>query len=316
MAKRRRIQGLLELPVSLVVESEVLGIGLSSRIADHAVRLTFPVAFPVVGGEGLAAGPGLPDELARLPSKWGALRSKNTETGEATYNVSTVRISFLTSEDYGQFLSWSAEFDSIADAYPAWWDIARSWLSAWLEMPSQLPDWSHQSLMYVVGPKGGVAPSGVMGTPFILDAPAISVAQIKGAFARASRQERLPLAQDLLLASRNALWAKDYRLAAIEAGSAAEVALATAIRGRLSRRVEPAYIKAAIEDANGVIGLYDQYLALLGPLPESKGAVMNKLAAVRNRAAHAGERPTKDDAIGALRVSGSLVNATHPLDLP
>lgn len=318
MAKRRRVEGLLEFPRRIIVEANVLGRRFSARIGGQPVQLMFPVATgeQALGPDSKTA-PSLPDVLGRLPTDWGHLRSKDEKTGYATYAVSSVRTSFLVSDIDVPGTSGYVELDSIAEDYMAWWSTVNAWLSAWHEMPSQLPDPSEESLIHVVNRTGGVAGTGVIGLLTIVDEPAATIDQITGAIRRSTRGQRISLAHQLILSSRNAIWSHDYRLAAIDAGSAAEVALASAIRQKLMRHhVKRTYVEAAIEDANGVIGLYDQYVELIGALPVSKGAAMNKLALVRNSAAHAGKTPTETEARDSLNLSSALVNSADPLPAP
>ena len=116
-----------------------------------------------------------------------------------------------------------------------------------------------------------------------------------------------------------ALAETDYRRAAIDAGTASEIALASAIRELLQAKgLNEEFIDQAIRRANGLEGLFTEYLSLGNPspvsrnVPVSRNTVINQLAHVRNGTAHAGRVPTAEEAIRAVELAHSLVIAVHP----
>jgi Protein kinase domain len=125
----------------------------------------------------------------------------------------------------------------------------------------------------------------------------------------------LPPEHRLLMQAMMALAEADYRRAAIDAGTASEVALATAIYDELMRKgLNPDFIDRTIRIANGLDGLFSVYQSLGHPLPVSQGRVRAKLAGVRNAAAHAGRVPSAEEATRAVELAHALVTAAHPLD--
>lgn len=105
----------------------------------------------------------------------------------------------------------------------------------------------------------------------------------------------LPPDHRLLMQAIMALAEGDYRRAAIDAGTASEVALASAMRELLQvKGVNDEFIEQTILRAQGIEGLFTEYLTLGTPVPVfrnaavSRGRVMSQLAGVRNGAAHAG----------------------------
>jgi hypothetical protein len=78
------------------------------------------------------------------------------------------------------------------------------------------------------------------------------------------------------------------------------------------------FIDQTIRRANGLEGVFAEYLALGNPLPKSRNVpvsrntVVTHLAGVRNGSAHAGQVPTADEAIRAVEVAHSLVMTAHP----
>jgi serine/threonine protein kinase len=125
----------------------------------------------------------------------------------------------------------------------------------------------------------------------------------------------LPPEHRLLMQAMMALAESDYRRAAIDAGTASEVALASAIYDELSsKELNPEFIERTIRTADGLDGLYALYLSFGYALPVSQGNVRANLAGVRNRAAHAGQVPSRDEATRAVELAHALVTAARPVD--
>lgn len=129
----------------------------------------------------------------------------------------------------------------------------------------------------------------------------------------------LPPEHRFLMQAIMALAETDYRRAAIDAGTATEVALSTAISELLyAKQVPPEFIEQLILRANGIEGLFSEYLALRCPVPVlrskdiSRTTVRGQLAEVRNKSAHAGTIPSVDEATRAVELAHSIVTAAHP----
>jgi hypothetical protein len=111
-----------------------------------------------------------------------------------------------------------------------------------------------------------------------------------------------------------ALAETDYRRAAIDAGTASEVALATAIYDELtSKGLNPEFAERTIRIANGLDGLFSVYESCGHTLPVSQGNVRANLAGVRNGAAHAGLVPSREEATRAVELAHTLVTTAHPV---
>ena len=124
----------------------------------------------------------------------------------------------------------------------------------------------------------------------------------------------LPPDHRLLMQAIMALAETDYRRASIDAGTASEVALASAIYEELtSKGVNPEFIDQAIRRANGLDGLFALYQSFGNTLPVSPGNVRANLAGVRNDAAHAGRVPSREEATRAVELAHALVTAAHPV---
>jgi len=125
----------------------------------------------------------------------------------------------------------------------------------------------------------------------------------------------LPPEHRLLMQAIMALAEADYRRAAIDAGTASEVALTSAIYDALtSKGLNPEFIDRTIRAANGLDGLFSLYLSFGYTLPASQGNVRANLASVRNDAAHAGRIPSREEATRTVELAHALVTAARPLD--
>jgi serine/threonine protein kinase len=118
-----------------------------------------------------------------------------------------------------------------------------------------------------------------------------------------------------------ALAEADYRRAAIDAGTASEVALASAISELLqAKELNQEFIDLTIRRANGLEGLFSIYRSLGQQLPVfrnapvSRNMILDQLASVRNDCAHAGQIPAAEKASRAVEVAHSLVTTAHPLE--
>lgn len=131
----------------------------------------------------------------------------------------------------------------------------------------------------------------------------------------------LPPDYRFLVQAIMALAETDYRRAAIDAGTASEVALSSAISGLLqAKEVPQKFIEQLILRANGIEGLFSEYLSLGTPAPisgnkeVSLGALKAQLAGVRNKSAHAGTIPSAEEATRAVELAHSIVTTAHPFE--
>ena len=131
----------------------------------------------------------------------------------------------------------------------------------------------------------------------------------------------LPPDHRFLMQAIMALAETDYRRAAIDAGTASEVALSWAISELLhAKGVPQEFVENLIRRANGIEGLFSEYLSLGNPKPVSRDkevsleALRSQLAAVRNKSAHAGTIPSLEEATRAVELAHSIVTTAHPFE--
>jgi len=124
----------------------------------------------------------------------------------------------------------------------------------------------------------------------------------------------LPPEHRLLMQAMMALAENDYRRAAIDAGTASEVALASAITNELTAKgMHPQFIDHTIKTANGLDGLFSLYQSFGYVLPVSLGNIRANLAHVRNDAAHTGRVPSPEEATRAVELAHVLVTTASPV---
>jgi hypothetical protein len=116
-----------------------------------------------------------------------------------------------------------------------------------------------------------------------------------------------------------ALAEADYRRATIDAGTASEVAFASAISELLeAEELNREYIDQTIRRADGFDVLFSLHLSFGRPkpisrnAPVSRNAVITQLANVRNDSAHAGRIPSIEEATRAVELAHALVITAHP----
>jgi hypothetical protein len=87
-----------------------------------------------------------------------------------------------------------------------------------------------------------------------------------------------------------------------------------------AKGVPQEFIEHLILRANGIEGLFGEYLSLGGPAPVSRkkeislGALRAQLAGVRNKSAHAGTIPSAEEATRAVELAHSIVTTAHPFE--
>ncbi|PRX10522.1 hypothetical protein CLV67_1332 [Actinoplanes italicus] len=256
----------------------------------------------------------LREPRGRQPAlSWG-FRARND-----LYNIRSLRIRFF--QDFGSVQDQLTELSAIADTLfeslhtvQQWGAILGGQLSA--DPGDVLSRGTTLRIATTLHPVqsgfGGVQHSLSLGG--IVGLKRHQVAEI---FDRVSTGQGIPPERQLLLSARAGLFENDFRRSVIDAGTAAEVALATSISRQLkARAVSTSFIESAIINANGVAGLTALAISLGDAVPVSKNRVADRLAKVRNRAAHGGVVPSPDEAHSAYALARTLVDHACPLDIP
>lgn len=306
--------GILHFPWPLPANGAALGLSHTATIAEETIRITLPrgngpasalatsLGFESLGApEGVEIAPALSGAVSRPPG-WGYMAEPDR------YQVFAATASSNDAVDPSK----------ISHGFHDWFALVRDWICAWLDIPSIELGTSQATAMSWLRPDGtltgeGGGISGVV----VAGLPPATPQIVMGAFDNASIGEPVPEEHRLLLQARDSMWSKDLRSSVIDAGTAAEVALGTAIHSDLASLGAPQdFIAKTIETANGIVGLHDLHVSLGHLVPVSRGQIMNQLANRRNKAAHAGEIPTENDARQALATATAVVNAARAMPLP
>lgn len=317
MPRRRRIYPVLMLPAELMVEEEVLGESFAVDIEGITLELTFPIRGGTSDWPRLVApsGPNQPvhEKLVAIPSSdkgWGHRRNDS-------WAVWAVTASLLVTPD--QNPREAPEVKTLGETLVQWFLRAREWILVRHGVPRAGLHYSQGTVLTGMTPQGSRwGTGGVIGTVAIAGLRGGSIAEVRAAFERATGGERIPVQYLLLLDAVTATIEGDRRRAVIDAGTAAEVALATAIRDQLRHRgVDTEAVEAVITcQTNGLAGLIVLFGSLGGNLAVSKQKAINELADKRNRAAHGGLCPTESETSTALRCAEAIVSSATPFSFP
>lgn len=310
MSKRRRFDGVAHFPESLPVEADALGSVHAAKIGSHKVTFTLPVAgsgMSVVAPKDSRGNDLMEPVLREFKGYWGY------RSTERLYYISMARASFLLTPTPN--IATSKEYGELGSSFFSWFDIVWHWTAAWSGEPlnSQIGD-LRNSAFHVPTGDGRMAGTGTSLGGIFLGATPLSRSQVEGAFRRASAGQHLPTEHQLILASQSALLEGDLRRAVIDAGTAVEVALSSAVARELrARKVAPDFIDKVIINANGMAGLLGLYEAVGNRSPVSRNRLNNELAEVRNKAAHGGHIPLETKAQIAIDHASAIVAHAQPL---
>ncbi len=148
--------------------------------------------------------------------------------------------------------------------------------------------------------------------------PLVSLAQWTQATTLVAADERPPLAHVLLRDARSARRDRDgIRRAVIDAATACEVGLSDCILAGLANVVSSDEAKAMLKRRNGLMELYDFYVASVAqPATVSWGRLNGRLPGPRNLVAHEGHRRSPAETKAAIEVATALVSEVAPLGVP
>jgi hypothetical protein len=115
-----------------------------------------------------------------------------------------------------------------------------------------------------------------------------------------------------LIEARSNMIRGDHRGVVIDACTSAEVALSTAIRGRLPLD-DTQTVDTLIDGTSGVVVLSDLARALGVDVPVERKEIVNQIGNRRNRAVHPAHVSSREGARLCLDLCAQVVNAASPL---
>lgn len=314
----RRLEGIIELPHSVLVSEDVLGHGFTFRVEDGDAELWLP-ALPedAAEAEWHNLHSPLPDapRLAELVGEgWGRAGFGKHPDHPRPLASWVEKVAFRATVNVEVSRAPAEYAYHFAGQFNAWLQFVEQWIDLWAPHamardhvvvstrgrfwdssthPEQLTGWSPHQVVNVVG-----------------SALALDGTTLAAAIRRATDCEGPPTEWVFLLRARRA---EDGRTAVIEAATAVEVALARRLHDRLSALSEVAR-ERMIVNANGLVGLLRLVEDIEGVSESSWRRVADRLANPRNQAVHAGVAPSA--VASALDEATSIVQLYAPLPLP
>lgn len=222
----------------------------------------------------------------------------------------------------GELLDTPA-FKAIGKALRRWFRTACDWLEVWTgqTLNDSAKSEAHDSILHMWEEyRGGLQPYGsgaTLGTVYLqFSNVAADRKTLRNAFRFASEGTSLPIEHKLARDARLALSNGDLRRAVIDAGTAAEVTIAKAIRAALLRTNTPDTIEGILGLAQGLSDLFRLHQGIGGESAVSRNRAMNQLMRPRNLAVHAADIPDYQTAVDAVQVARELVEEHSPLPTP
>lgn len=309
-----RFESVLVLPDDLLVDVGALGHRFGSIIGGVPVELAVPIFDEYSTGPArrLTAPVRLPPQLRdKHAPDWGYEGAPRTKTA-------TVEQLVLSLEHPGDEEALAAQLKHVANNARAWFRNARAWICAWTGDTMAPTRATHDATLSWIQPDGvPTAYGGRIEIKMMGDVTGATTAQLGDAFERAGTGDTLPLAWQLLQVARDNLFMSEHRRAAIDACSAAEVAIADALRGLSPPLLNEEQLNRALRLASGVVEAADLYTFVAGPtLPVHWRKLSDQLAKRRNDAVHAGAPLSHEQAVNAVAVARQLVEALTPVHNP
>lgn len=308
----KTLAGAIELPSHLLVTGSVLG----ERVAGTAGDYSFELAMPQFTQSRILAQPsGLPAGLHLPNVDWGFVANEITESRPLQdCAVRVYSVGFSATFDHESFSAHDAASE-LGRAFDAWFEPVAEWLALWSGQGISMDESpSRRSRGYATMEPSGPTQTGwgLTGAVFIHHEAALAPADIAEACRRGTAGQPPPEPWRFYLrASRTA----DARRALIDAATAVEVCLATAIATRLSPIANHAR-ERVILNCNGLVGMLRLVESLDVETDSRVARVAHRLAGPRNDAAHAGRAPSSGELRNALAEVHAVLTKYGPITPP
>lgn len=326
------LEGYFECPVPLSIVAEALTQPYSGHIAGHPMIVTLPRA-PIAGVHHDGAPLQEPDwhyrGLTLPPSPlpvhgpvWGEVTHWINEGMPMAVAVTRVRLRFALTREAGIPLLAV----KIARDVPRWWATVAGWIEVLSGQdlsrlgPAE-PGWHLNGTLLWTQLREDATENAVR---FVGDQPArtnlhpytpLTAAGLQHCFQIAENCGMPPAAWLLIRDARSMYLGYDHRRAAIDAGTAAELAITELIRTHLARKglTDQAVEEDLSRPRRRTLGERCQIWIkeCNGTLPS---AYRQRLVDTRNDATHIKKSVTRAEAKDAIRVAVEIVAQAHPLD--
>lgn len=317
-----RVYGMAKFPWNLPVQPDALGSTVTATIGGIAVELTLPILDSRNDLTPVGAKPGHPvsdgtaafHETDLRPPMWGYL----SRLDQCQVSRALVSFDLPTVPSTPEATANIPAFTELGEEFSTWFDLVGQWSGAWTEIPPGKLRPQRDTSIRIQTFDGRTAGVGALISGVAFSRPGMSKAQFESAVGHASRGDRVPAEFRFLVAAQVALVEDDRRQAVIDAATATEVALASAISERLTQQgVDESFIDNVVTNAGGVANLFKLYKNLAPQPPTiSLQRLQNEVALVRNRAVHSGQVPSLEEAQKLLNHAKLLVTEVRPLPQP
>lgn len=320
----RLVEGrLLAMRVGLAVAPDCLGRTYKTVIGGQPLKVLLPAPDPQDPDRlPLLVAPALiyehpPVTPQVLPWEWGKVNSAD-RNGWVSADIAMLAYQFQVTgsdEDMTQVCRL------VGEQVPAWWDRLEMWLDTFTDLDLlhhgryRLDPDTPEFSAYVRNTDGTVVrvPWRTHGGTFVVppdgDVPDHEI--LTRCFRLAGDKTELPAEWQYLREARSWLNAEQTRHAVIDACTAAEIALAYQIT-QLANGTSKAVIEQLLKRCNGIASLAD-VVRKIGGTTASASDVTERLARLRNSAAHTGNPPTPEAAEAAVAVAAAILGHARPL---
>lgn len=321
----RTVEGrFFDCPAGLVVAAECLGKTYTTEIGGRKLAITLPslpdavepqrTLPPLVAPRHHYEYPPRPDDAEEVD--WGRV----TFVRGGIAQSAIINEMHYTFEMNGTEEDVSESCERIEEELSAWWERIEMWLDTYTELnllrhglkkPLGL---GASYLAYARYDDGTVRPVNWTSTnyvawPKLFEVPDSSTLQLCLELAGARRE--IPTEWQYLRDARSWLQTEQMRRAVIDACTAAEIALANQVY-ELLNNTETRVIQELLARCTGIADVA-KLVRSLGGATASRKQIEEQLASVRNRAAHAGQEPSREEATSALKAATDVVENVRPL---
>lgn len=260
-------------------------------------------------------------------SSWGSMQDWSDPDPSEDWNTAVLppkyfvvgQLRFITEGAAGDDDEFQHTRDHVVAHRATWWSMLADWIGVvsaqdLIELGRQRRQSFSRTTMWITEPQAGQEPGfswiqmpelrPYVGSP-------LTRVQLERCMSLIGEERRPPDAWLMLRDARSLLNTGEYRRAVLDAGTAAELALTSALDRYLAVHSSDD-VAAALMDRSKMLQPLTKLVKELNivALPEH---FQQRIIEPRNKAVHGGEETSKDVAETAIATTSELLHATHPL---
>lgn len=311
-------------PAGFVVDAECLGKTYSTVIGGRELSITLPSLPEKTDPKNALPYLIAPDHHYEYPPRSADARS--IDWGSVTFASGEIPQSAIINQLYFAFKVRGSDRDiagaceEIEEGLAAWWERIEMWLDTYTELnllrhgdnkPSNI---GASFLAYLRHEDNTLRPVSWTSTGYLTLPRAFKVPDaltLGRCFELAGDGKEIPTEWQYLRDARSWLQAGQTRRAVIDACTAAEIALSHQVY-QLLDTTDMRVVQELLARCTGIADV-SKLVRSLGGATASRRQVEEQLASVRNRAAHAGQEPSSEEAVNALNAATDVVEHVLPL---